>query len=169
MSHSNQQTATLAGGCFWGVEELFRSLKGVINTEVGYSGGSLTNPTYKEVKTGSTGHAEAIQIEFDASVISFEQILEFFFQIHDPTTLNRQGNDIGSQYRSSIFYHNEEQKYEAQKMIERVNKSGAWGDRPVATEIVPYTNFTNAEEYHQDYLQKNPNGYTCHFVRKINF
>ena len=163
------QIAVLAGGCFWGVEELIRQIPGVLKTDVGYSGGeSASQANYNQVKTGQTGHAESLQIEFDADQISFTKILEHFFKLHDPTTKNQQGNDIGSQYRSVIFYLNEDQKKEAFAMIERVNQSGTW-KKPVVTEVVPLEKFYLAEDYHQDYLVKNPNGYTCHFYRKVNF
>ena len=162
------EVATLAGGCFWGVEELIRNLPGVLKTEVGYTGGSVENPTYSTVKTGKTGHAESIQIQFDPSKISYEDLLLFFFKIHDPTTKNQQGNDIGSQYRSAIFVQNEKQQEIARKVIEHVNKSGAW-KKPLVTEIVEAKPFYSAEEYHQDYLQKNPEGYTCHFERNLKF
>lgn len=158
------ETATLAGGCFWGMEELIGELPGVIETEVGYSGGTTKNPTYPEVKKGNTGHAEAIQIQFDPSNISYEDLLQFFFKMHDPTTLNRQGNDLGSQYRSAIFYHSETQKLAAEKVIKETNATGFW-KKPIVTEIVPYSDFYSAETYHQDYLKKNPGGYTCHYVR----
>lgn len=160
-----KEVATLAGGCFWGVEELFRKLKGVIQTEVGYTGGHTQNPVYLEVKTGTTGHAEAIQMSFDPTQISYEDILRYFFKLHDPTTLNRQGNDIGSQYRSAIFYHSKEQKELAQKIKLEVEASRKW-PKPIVTEITEATHFYSAEEYHQDYLQKNPGGYTCHFLRE---
>lgn len=160
--------ATLAGGCFWGVEELIRALPGVTKTRVGYTGGQTENPRYENVKTGSTGHAEAIEIEFDPAAISFEKILRFFFTMHDPTTLHRQGNDIGSQYRSAIFYHDEEQKEVAEAVKGAVEKSGAW-KKPLVTEIVPATVFYGAEEFHQNYLQKHPQGYTCHWVRDVKF
>jgi methionine-S-sulfoxide reductase len=164
-----KETAVLAGGCFWGVEELIRKIPGVLGTDVGYSGGSTeTNANYNQVKTGKTGHAEAVRIEFDPKIISFEKILEHFFKLHDPTTKNQQGNDIGSQYRSIIFYASENQKTVAEKMIERINKSGAW-KKPVVTEVVPLEKFTTAEDYHQDYLVKNPAGYTCHYYRKVDF
>jgi peptide methionine sulfoxide reductase msrA/msrB len=165
---SKKEKALLAGGCFWGVEELIREQPGVISTEVGYTGGTLANPTYEDVKKGNTGHAEAIEVVFDSTVLSFEQLLLFFFQLHDPTTLNRQGNDIGSQYRSAIFFQNDEQRSMAEKVIERVNASGAW-KKPVVTEVVPAGKFYSAESYHQDYLRKHPNGYTCHWVRDISF
>jgi peptide methionine sulfoxide reductase msrA/msrB len=158
------EKATLAGGCFWGVEELIRKMPGVVNTTVGYTGGSVKNATYKNHE----GHAEAVQIEFDPSKISYEEILEFFFKLHDPTTLNRQGNDIGTSYRSAVFYYDEEQKKVAERVKAKVDRSGAW-QRPVVTEIVPAKEFWVAEDYHQDYLQKNPGGYTCHYVRPISF
>ncbi len=156
--------ATLAGGCFWGVEELLRAFPGVTKTEVGYTGGTTPNPKYESVKTGSTGHAEAIEIEFDPAKTSYEKILRFFFTLHDPTTANRQGNDIGSQYRSAIFVHDEEQRKTAESVKAAVDKSGAW-KKPVVTEIVKATEFFPAEDFHQDYLQKHPQGYTCHWVR----
>lgn len=153
--------AYIAGGCFWGMEELFRKLEGVISTETGYSGGENENPTYEN----HPGHAEALEIEYDSEIISYTQILDFFFQIHDPTTKNQQGNDIGSSYRSAIFYQNNDEKKIAEEMIEVVNESQRW-DNPVATTLEKFSSFTNAEEFHQDYLQKNPGGYTCHFVRQ---
>lgn len=162
------ERAILAGGCFWGVEELIRQLPGVVSTEVGYTGGSTDHPTYEQVKTGKTGHAEAIEIRFDSSKITFESILLFFFQIHDPTTTNRQGNDIGSQYRSAIFFLDDSQREIAKKVLERVESSKAW-KKPVVTEIVAATKFYSAESYHQDYLKKNPGGYTCHWIRDISF
>jgi peptide methionine sulfoxide reductase msrA/msrB len=158
------QVATLAGGCFWGVEELIRRMPGVIDTEVGYTGGKVANATYQNHE----GHAEAIQIRFDPAKISYEDLLEFFFKIHDPTTLNRQGNDIGTSYRSAIFVHDDAQREIAQRVKAKVDQSGAW-KRPVVTEIVPAQKFWTAEAYHQDYLQKNPGGYTCHYERKISF
>ena len=161
---TNTQTATVAGGCFWGVEELLRQQPGVIDTEVGYTGGTVRNATYQNHE----GHAEAVKITFDPKKISYEDILLFFFKFHDPTTKNRQGNDIGTSYRSAIFYHDEEQRQVAEKVKERVDKSGAW-KRPVVTEIVPAKEFWSAEDYHQEYLQKNPGGYTCHYVRNIKF
>ena len=161
------ERALLAAGCFWGVEELIRALPGVLNTEVGYTGGTTLNPRYVEVKTGQTGHAEAIQIEFNPEIISYAQILEAFFRLHDPTTLNRQGNDIGTQYRSAIFYLNEEQKTIAQTVRQKVQNEGRWKN-PITTEITPASTFYSAEDYHQDYLQKNPNGYTCHYWRDYN-
>jgi methionine-S-sulfoxide reductase len=156
--------ATLAGGCFWGVQELIRKLPGVVSSEVGYTGGDVANATYENHE----GHAEAVEITYDPKKISYEDILVFFFKLHDPTTMNRQGNDVGSSYRSAIFYHDEEQRQIAEKVKARVDKSGAW-KRPVVTEIVPAKKFWTAEAYHQDYLQKNPHGYTCHYVRNISF
>ena len=161
---NQSERALLAGGCFWGMEEIIRAIPGVLNTEVGYAGGHTLNPTYPEVKTGNTGHAEAIQVDFDSSVLSYEELLGWFFKMHDPTTLNSQGNDIGSQYRSSIFYFNDAQKETALRVKNAVNQSGKW-KRPVVTEIVPAAPFYSAEEYHQDYLKKNPGGYTCHYLR----
>jgi len=163
-----KETAILAGGCFWGVEELFRQRPGVIETTVGYTGGEKDTPAYTEVKTGKTGHAEAIKIVFDPSITSYDEILKFFFKIHDPTTTDRQGNDMGSQYRSVIFYMNEEQKNTAHKVKELVERSGKW-KTPIVTQIVPAKKFWEAEYYHQKYLVKYPNGYTCHFIRKIDF
>jgi len=158
------ETATLAGGCFWGVEELIRKLPGVVDTTVGYTGGTLAKPRYEDVKTGKTGHAESLQIEFDPERISYEEILRYFFRLHDPTTPNRQGNDVGTQYRSAIFVHDAKQRETAERVKNDVNASGKW-PRPVTTEIVDATDFWPAEEYHQDYLQKYPNGYTCHYLR----
>ena len=156
--------ATLAGGCFWGVEELMRELPGVVRTTVGYTGGHTANPVYENVKTGSTGHAESIEIEFDPAQTTFAAILRSFFTLHDPTTLNRQGNDVGSQYRSAIFFTNDAQKATAEAVKARVQKAGSW-DKPIVTEIVAATQWYPAEDYHQDYLQKHPNGYTCHYMR----
>lgn len=166
--NQNIQTAILAGGCFWGVEELFRHLEGVVSTEVGYTGGNIPNPTYEIVKKGTSGHAESIKISFDPVKISYEDLLKFYFKIHDPTTRNQQGNDIGSQYRSAIFYLNEDQRKSAEKIKELVDTSKAW-KKPVVTEITAATTFYSAESFHQDYLQKNPGGYTCHYIRDIKF
>jgi peptide methionine sulfoxide reductase msrA/msrB len=156
--------ATIAGGCFWGMEDLLRKLPGVTDTTVGYTGGTVPNATYQNHE----GHAEAIEIVYDPQKISFEQILEFFFKMHDPTTVNRQGNDVGSSYRSAIFFHDDEQRRIAEAVKAKVNASGKW-PRPVVTEIVKAGPFWTAEEYHQDYLIKNPGGYTCHYVRPISF
>ncbi len=158
------ETAILAGGCFWGMEDLIRKLPGVVETEVGYTGGALSNPDYKQVKTGRTGHAEAIRISFDPAKTSYRALLEFFFQIHDPTTKDRQGNDIGTQYRSAIFYLDDAQKREAEKIIAEIDASRVWPGK-VLTEIVAAGDWWAAENYHQDYLDKYPEGYTCHFVR----
>lgn len=158
------EKATLAGGCFWGMQDLYRRLPGVLETRVGYSGGVTANATYNEVKTGRTGHAEAIQIVFDPAKVSFREILEYFFQIHDPTTPNRQGNDLGSQYRSIIFWHSEAQKATALDTIADVEASGLWPG-VVVTEVVAAGDFWDAEPVHQDYLERNPGGYTCHFPR----
>jgi peptide-methionine (S)-S-oxide reductase len=162
---SETKTATLAGGCFWGVEELIRALDGVVDTTAGYTGGGLDNPTYDHVKTGRTGHAEAVEIEFDPRRISYEEILRNFFRLHDPTTLNQQGNDRGTQYRSAIFYHDDEQRETAERVKREVDRSGKW-PRPVVTEIVPCDQFWPAESEHQDYLQKYPHGYNCHYWRE---
>jgi peptide methionine sulfoxide reductase msrA/msrB len=161
-----RETAILAGGCFWGMEEILRQVPGVLDTEVGYTGGRTASPTYRDVKTGATGHAEAIQIIFDPSRISYAELLEsWFFRMHDPTTANRQGNDVGTQYRSAIFVTSEDQRRVAEDVKRRVEQSGKW-KRPLVTEIVQAGAFTPAEDYHQDYLVKNPGGYTCHWVRE---
>ena len=157
--NKQKDVAVLAGGCFWGLEDLLRSLPGVIDTEAGYTGGQNDNPTYQN----HPGHAEAVEITYNPEEISYKQLLNFFFQIHNPTTLNRQGNDIGTSYRSAIFYKNEEEKGVAEEMIEIVNESKRWHD-PVVTTLEPFTHFWPAESYHQDYLQKNPGGYTCHAI-----
>jgi methionine-S-sulfoxide reductase len=159
-----KETATLAGGCFWGMEDILRKIPGILSTTVGYTGGKTKNPTYKDVCTGETGHAEAIEIIFDADKIKFEEILDYFFRMHDPTTLNRQHNDVGTQYRSAIYFHNDEQKAIAEKKKKEVQESGRW-KKPVVTEITKASEFYSAEEYHQDYLEKNPGGYTCHYLR----
>lgn len=164
MDNGPREVATLAGGCFWGVEQLFRELPGVTKTTVGYTGGTVANATYEIVKTGRSGHAESIEIEFDPTKVKYEDILHYFFRLHDPTTLNRQGNDTGSQYRSAIFYHDETQREAAERVRAEVDESGKW-PKPVVTEIVKATPFYSAEEYHQDYLQKHPGGYTCHYIR----
>ncbi|MBI2660522.1 peptide-methionine (S)-S-oxide reductase MsrA [Candidatus Woesearchaeota archaeon] len=147
------ETATFAAGCFWGVEETFRKTKGVIRTMVGYTGGKMKNPTYEDVCSDETGHAEAVQIEFDPKKVSYEKLLGIFWQNHDSTQLNRQGPDVGSQYRSAIFYHNEKQRKAAIKSKEVLGKSGKYS-KPVATEIVPASDFYKAEEYHQKYIEK---------------
>ncbi len=155
------ERAVLAGGCFWGMQDLIRKLPGVISTRVGYTGGDVPNATYRNHGT----HAEGIEIIYDSARISYRKLLEFFFQIHDPTTLNRQGNDIGTSYRSGIYYLNDAQKEVAEQTIDDVNKSGIWPG-PVVTEIAPAGDFWEAEPEHQDYLERFPSGYTCHFPRK---
>jgi peptide methionine sulfoxide reductase msrA/msrB len=159
------ERAVLAGGCFWGMEELMRKLPGVLEVTVGYTGGTVANPTYPLVSQGITGHVEGLEIIYDPNKISYAEILRWFFKIHDPTTKNRQGNDVGSQYRSAIFYTTDEQKLLAQKAVEEAQNSGRWKNA-IVTEIVKASPFYKAEEYHQDYLQKNPGGYTCHYVRE---
>jgi peptide-methionine (S)-S-oxide reductase len=154
------ERAVLAGGCFWGVQDLIRRRDGVLSTRVGYTGGTNANATYRNHGT----HAEAVEIIFDPARISYREILEFFFQIHDPSTRNRQGNDVGTSYRSAIFYTSEEQKRIAEDTIADVNASGLWPGKAV-TEVVPATDFWEAEPEHQDYLERYPGGYTCHFVR----
>jgi len=158
------ETATLAGGCFWGMEEILRELPGVEDPVVGYCGGKTENPVYEQVKSGTTGHAETIQFRFDPAIISYAAILDMFFKMHDPTTPNRQGNDVGTQYRSVIFYHDEGQRLEAGAAVKRAQEGGRWR-RPITTEVVPAGKFWPAEQYHQDYLKKHPGGYTCHYVR----
>jgi peptide methionine sulfoxide reductase msrA/msrB len=158
------RTALLAGGCFWGMEDIIRGIPGVLDTEVGYTGGSTPNATYERVRTGGTGHAESIRVTFDPDRLPYEDLLGYFFRMHDPTTPNRQGNDAGTQYRSAIFYLDEEQRRAAEAVKARVEASGKWR-RPIVTEIVPAGEFWPAEDYHQDYLEKNPGGYTCHFLR----
>jgi len=154
------ERAVLAGGCFWGVQELVRNLPGVISSKVGYSGGDVPNATYRNHGT----HAEAVEIIFDPQKISFRDLLEFFFQIHDPTTVNRQGNDIGASYRSAIYYTSDEQRHIAEDTIADVDASGLWPGK-VVTKVEPVGPFWDAEAEHQDYLQRIPDGYTCHFVR----
>lgn len=159
-----QQVALLAGGCFWGMEDILRDTPGVVDTEVGYTGGSTPHATYRQLIRGTTGHAEAIRVVFDPERLSYEELLGYFFRMHDPTTRNRQGNDVGSQYRSAIFYFDEEQRRIAQEAKAKLEASGKW-KRPIVTEIVPASDFWPAEEHHQDYLKKNPGGYTCHYLR----
>ncbi len=163
---SQYETATFGTGCFWCTEAIFEELKGVKSAVSGYSGGFVENPTYKDVCTGETGHTECIQIEYDSSVISYDELLEIFWQVHDPTTLNRQGADVGTQYRSAIFYHNEEQKQKAEKYKAALNKSGAYND-PIVTEIKEFSKFYEAENYHQEYyaLNKNSNPYCSIVIR----
>jgi len=159
-----RETALLAGGCFWGMENILRKIPGVIDTEVGYTGGKLAKPSYEDVSTGTTGHAESVRVVFDPSVLSYEALLGFFFRMHDPTTRNRQENDVGTQYRSAIFYTSEAQKRTAEAVKDQVNRSGKW-KQPIVTEVVQAGEFYPAEGYHQDYLVKHPDGYTCHYLR----
>ena len=156
----NYKKAYLAGGCFWGMEELFRNRPGVVDTEVGYIGGENESPTYKN----HPGHAEGLEIVYDPNKTSFRLLLDYFFRIHNPTTVDRQGNDIGSSYRSAIFFQNQQEKEDSQELIKIVNDSKKW-EAPVATTLEPYTTFWPAEPEHQDYLLRKPNGYTCHFER----
>jgi peptide-methionine (S)-S-oxide reductase len=157
---SNLETATLAAGCFWCVEAVFDDLKGVEDVVSGYSGGHTENPTYREVCDGATGHAEVIQVKFNPDGISFKEILQVFFSVHDPTTLNRQGHDIGTQYRSAVFYHSDEQKRVAEETIKEVNEEGIW-DAPIVTEVTPFDKFYIGEDYHQEYFANNPNQPYC--------
>jgi peptide-methionine (S)-S-oxide reductase len=160
----NTKKAYIAGGCFWGMEDLFRTRKGILDTEVGYQGGANDNPTYRN----HPGHAEGIELTYDADQTSFREILDYFFRIHNPTTVDQQGNDIGSSYRSAIFIQNEEEQKVAEEVIAIVNASGRW-DGNVVTTLEPFATFWPAEPEHQDYLVKHPNGYTCHFERFDTF
>lgn len=162
-SHSQTDTATFGAGCFWCVEAIFQQVRGVITVRSGYAGGKIKNPSYKEVCTGLTGHAEVVQITYNPNQISYDELLEIFWKTHDPTTLNRQGADVGSQYRSVIFYHNDNQKKLAEQYKEELNKSGAWNN-PIVTEIAPYTVFYPAEDYHQNYYNNNKEQGYCKFV-----
>jgi len=159
----NKEIATFANGCFWCTEAIFKRLKGVISVKPGYSGGTVDNPSYNQVCSGEAGHAEALQIEFDPLIISFETLLDIFWYTHDPTTLNRQGNDIGTQYRSAIFWHDQKQKDTALKSKESLEKQDVYRD-PIVTEIIPFTNFYEAENYHKDYFDKNKDYPYCRFV-----
>jgi len=162
---STQEQIMLAGGCFWGIEELFRNFDGVIETEVGYTGGFTNNPNYESVSSGLSGHAETVKIVFDNSKTSLEKILKYFFAIHDPTQLNRQQNDIGTQYRSEIFYFNQEQKIKAENIIQQAENSKIYKSK-ILTKISLASKFYKAEKYHQKYLKNNPEGYTCHYYRR---
>lgn len=155
------EKATFAAGCFWGIEESFRQTPGVKKTRVGYTGGHKENPTYHEVCGGNTGHAEAVEVEFDPNEVTYEELLDLFWKIHDPTTPNRQGPDIGEQYRSAIFYHSPEQEKAARESMQRMDKRGRWG-RPIVTQIEPAPEFWEAEEYHQQYVAKRGGGIRCH-------
>jgi len=159
-TESQLETATLASGCFWCSEAVFSIVKGVEKVDSGYTGGSKPNPTYEEVSTGTTGHAEAVQLTFDPKVISFKEILEIFFATHDPTTLNRQGPDVGTQYRSVIFYHDETQKAAAEAVIAELNEEEIW-DKPIVTKVEPFKVFYKAEEYHKDYFKRHPESAYC--------
>jgi peptide-methionine (S)-S-oxide reductase len=160
---TNLQTATLAGGCFWCLEAVFDEIKGVQSVESGYTGGKQDNPSYREVCTGMTGHAEAVQVHFDPKVISYRDLLNVFFAIHDPSTLNRQGADIGTQYRSAIFFHDAEQKQTAEKLIQELNEQHIW-NQSIVTEVAKFDKFFMAEDYHQEYFANNPNQPYCHVV-----
>ena len=157
------ETATLAGGCFWCFDAIFRRLKGVVLVTPGYSGGTAENPSYQDVCNGTTGHAEAIQITFDPTLISYERLLEVFWHLHDPTTPNQQGGDFGTQYRSEIFYHSEKQKETSESLKEKLDKSGAF-NRPIVTKITPFTNFYKAENYHKNYYDRNKSASYCQIV-----
>jgi len=159
----DKEVATLAGGCFWCLEAVFDELQGVEKVESGYAGGRIKNPTYREVCTGTTGHAEVVQITFNPQVITFKDLLKVFFTIHDPTTLNRQGADVGTQYRSAIYYHSPEQKAAAEEIIAEMTAEKLW-DNPIVTEVTPLTEFYLAEEYHRDYFQRNPQQPYCQMV-----
>ncbi len=159
IKHIMIKKIVLGGGCFWGLQDLIRTQPGVVKTTVGYSGGSVESPTYDD----HAGHAEVVEIEYDTDVTTYIKMLDFFFQIHNPTTLNQQGNDRGTSYRSVIFYNDGEEKAEAERFIDIVNQSGRWSGSVVTT-LESFVKFTKAEDYHQDYLQKNPGGYTCHAV-----
>jgi peptide-methionine (S)-S-oxide reductase len=158
-----EEVATLAGGCFWCMEAIYKEVKGVQRVLSGYTGGKKTNPSYKEVCSDKTGHAEAIDITYFPEVISYREILEIFFTVHDPTTLNRQGNDVGSQYRSAIYYHDESQKTIAEQVIKDMNKAKIW-EAPIVTEIKPYSTFYSAEEFHRDYFERNPEQSYCQAI-----
>ena len=162
-SDSRLEVATLASGCFWCTEAVFQEIKGVVKVEPGYSGGSMLNPTYRQVSTGTTGHAEAVQIQFNPSIISFREVLEIFFATHDPTTMNRQGADVGHQYRSAIFYHTDKQKAVAEEVIEEFNSEKTF-DSPIVTEVKPFKAFYTAEDYHKNYFKKHPKQPYCRVV-----
>lgn len=163
-SMNGKEVATLAGGCFWCTEAVFDELKGVEKVESGYAGGEVPNPSYELVCTGTTGHAESVQITFDPQVISYKQLLQVFFHVHDPTTLNRQGPDVGTQYRSAIFYHHQDQKQTAEEVINEIKAEKVWDDRPIVTEVVPFKAFYPAEDYHKDYYRLNGEQPYCAMV-----
>jgi methionine-S-sulfoxide reductase len=158
------EKALLGAGCFWGVDHILKKIPGIVRTEVGYAGGKTKNPTYQEVCTGQTDHAEVVLVEFNPEIISYKKVLDVFFRLHDPTTLNRQHNDVGTQYRSVIFTYSEDQKKAAQEMVKEVDAAKIFKNS-VVTQILPAPEFFSAETYHQDYLIKNPNGYMCHILR----
>ncbi len=162
-SPARTEVATLAGGCFWCLEAVYDQMRGVIEVESGYAGGQVHNPSYRQVCTGTTGHAEVVQITFDPGAVSFKNLLEVFFTIHDPTTLNRQGADVGTQYRSAIFYHSPEQQQQARHVIDEITAAGVW-DAPIVTEVVPFTRFYSAEDYHQEYYANNSSQPYCRAV-----
>jgi len=162
------ETVYLAGGCYWGLEDLLSEIPGVVDTAVGFSGGHVKNVCYREVSTGTTGHAETVKVVFDTDILSFKDLLLFFFKMHDPTTLNQQGNDVGTQYRSAIFVTNNEQIMMAEDLIKKIDVSGALS-RKITTEVNSFSSFFPAEENHQKYLKKYPDGYSCHFLRDINW
>jgi len=161
--NTNLQTATLAGGCFWCLEAVFDDVKGVHGVESGYAGGAMANPSYREVCNGNTGHAEVIQVHFDSNIVSYRDLLNVFFAIHDPTTMNRQGGDVGTQYRSAIFYHDDEQKTIAEELIKELNSQNIW-DKPIVTEVAKLDKFYMAEDYHQEYFARNPYQPYCQAV-----
>lgn len=160
---ATQEIATLGGGCFWCIDTIFRELKGVEKVESGYAGGRMPNPTYRDVCSGMTGHAEVVQVTFDPSVLSFRDLLGVFFTVHDPTTPDRQGADVGTQYRSIVLYHSDEQRDTTKQVIEELSKSKVWDD-PIVTQVVPFTTFYSAEKYHQEYYSQNPNQPYCQIV-----
>jgi methionine-S-sulfoxide reductase len=167
-STQNLETATFAAGCFWGSEEFFRKIPGVVETKVGYAGGTAKNPTYEQVSSGTTGHAESVEVRFDPKKVKYTDLVSLFFKMHDPTTKDRQGNDAGTQYRSAIFYHGEEQKKEAEALMSKIDRSKAWKGK-LTTELAPAGTFYPAEDYHQKYLVKNPGGYDNHYLRSLDF
>jgi peptide-methionine (S)-S-oxide reductase len=160
---ANLETATLGGGCFWCIESAFNQLKGVVRAVSGYAGGQIPNPTYQQICTGTTGHAEVVQVTFDTQVISFAELLHVFFSLHDPTQLNRQGNDRGTQYRSVIFYHDSAQQEVASQVLSQLSAGKVWSD-PIVTELTELNNYSDAEDYHQDYPAKNPQNQYCQYV-----
>jgi len=159
----SSEVATIAGGCFWCIEEIFREINGVENVVSGYTGSTTVNPTYEQVCTGKTGHAESVQVRFNPSKLSYREILEIFFSVHDPTTLNRQGADMGTQYRSAIFYHNDQQKRVAEELIRKLSKANLWSE-PIVTQVIPLDKFYPAEEYHQEYFSRHPEQAYCQMV-----